>query len=146
MEFGYRADVFTLDGIAGSQRDYLLWLLSACTRGKVAPEAILPEAARKLLTTRLKTPLQIQKDFALALEAGYQTGESPVSAERVEAVLSKQLNNLEATLARHSYRLRDLVEELDAEPAEIRAWFGNQLHPARANERRERLQAAGMPI
>lgn len=145
-EIGYRTDVFTLDGIAGSQREYLLWLLNACTRGKVAPEAILTKAAQDLLATRLKTPLQIQMHLTLALEAGYQTGENPVSAEVVEAVLSKHIDDLEPTLARHGYRLRDLVEQFDARPAEIRAWFGNQLDPARALELRGRLQAAGVPI
>ncbi len=84
--------------------------------------------------------------LTLALEAGYQTGERPISAELVEAILSKQLDDLEPTLARHGYRLRDLVEQFDAKPAEIRAWFGNQLDPARATELRERLQAAGVPI
>lgn len=145
-EIGYRTDVFILDGTVGSQREYLLWLLAACTRGKVAPEAILAEAAQDLLATRLRTPLQIQRHLTLALEAGYQTGESPISAELVEAILSKQLDDLEPTLARHGYRLRDLVEQFDAKPAEIRAWFSHQLDPARASELRERLQAAGVPI
>ena len=145
-EIGYRTDVFTLDGIAGSQREYLLWLLAACTRGQVEPAAILTEAALDLLAARLRTPLQIQMHLTLTLEAGYQTGETPASAELVEAILSKQLDDLEPTLARHGYRLRDLVEQFDAKPGEIRAWFGNQLDPARASELRERLQAAGVPI
>ncbi len=29
-EIGYRTDVFTLDGIAGSQREYIQWLLKTC--------------------------------------------------------------------------------------------------------------------
>lgn len=145
-EIGYRTDVFTLDGIAGSQRDYLLWLLATCTRGKAAPESLLTEAALDLLATRLRTPLQIQMHLALALEAGYQTGETPVSAELVDAVLSKHLDDLEPTLARYGYRLRDLVEQFDAKPAEIKAWFGQQLDPVRAAELRDRLLAAGVPI
>lgn len=145
-EIGYRTDVFTLDGIAGSQREYLRWLLAACARGQAAPEAILTEAAQDLLAARLRTPLQIQRHLALALEAGYQAGETPVPAEVVEAVLSRQLDDLEPTLARHGYRLRDLVEQFDAKPAEIKAWFGNQLDPARTSELRERMQAAGVPI
>jgi hypothetical protein len=48
--------------------------------------------------------------------------------------------------ARHGYRLRDLVDQFDARPAEIRAWLGGQLDPARASELRERLQIAGVPI
>ena len=35
-----------------------------------------------------------------AAEAGYQTGEKPVTAELVETVLSRQLDDLEPTLAR----------------------------------------------
>ncbi|MFM9432986.1 hypothetical protein ACFDR9_000015 [Janthinobacterium sp. CG_23.3] len=50
----------------------------------------------------------------LALEAGYQTGEKPVTAELVETVLLRQLDNLEPTLARHGYRLKDMTEQFDA--------------------------------
>ena len=52
-EIAYRTDISNLDGIAGSQRDY------------------------------------IQLHLTLALEAGYQTGEKPATAESVETVLSR---------------------------------------------------------
>ena len=145
-EIGYRTDIFTLDGITGSQREYLCWLLSACTQGKVEPGSILTEAAIDVLATRLRTPLQLQQHVSLALEAGYQTGETPVSAELVETVLSRQLDDLEPTLTRHGYHLRDLVEQFDAKPAEIKALFGNQLEPSRAVELRNRMLAAGLPL
>lgn len=145
-EIGYRTDIFTLDGITGSQREYLYWLLSACTQGKVEPGSILTEAAIDVLATRLRTPLQLQQHVSLALEAGYQTGETPVSAELVETVLSRQLDDLEPTLTRHGYHLRDLVEQFDAKPAEIKALFGNQLEPSRAVELRNRMLAAGLPL
>lgn len=145
-EIGYRTDIFTLDGITGSQREYLHWLLSACTQGKVEPGSILTEAAIDVLATRLRTPLQIQQHVSLALEAGYQTGETPISAELVETVLSRQLDDLEPTLTRHGYHLRDLVEQFDAKPAEIKALFGNQLEPSRAVELRNRMLAAGLPL
>ena len=145
-EIGYRTDIFTLDGITGSQREYLHWLLSACTQGKVEPGSILTEAAIEVLATRLRTPLQLQQHVSLALEAGYQTGETPVSAELVETVLSRQLDDLEPTLTRHGYHLRDLVEQFDAKPAEIKALFGNQLEPSRAVELRNRMLAAGLPL
>ena len=145
-EIGYRTDIFTLDGIAGSQRDYIHWLLSACTEGKVETAAILSEAAIDLLATKLRTPLQIQLHLSLALEAAYQIGETPVSAELVETVLSKQLEDLEPTLTRHGYHLRDLVEQFDAKPAEIKALFGNQLDPSRVAELRDRMLAAGLPL
>lgn len=145
-EIGYRTDIFTLDGITGSQREYLYWLLSACTQGKVESGSILTEAAIDALATRLRTPLQLQQHVSLALEAGYQTGETPVSAELVETVLSRQLDDLEPTLTRHGYHLRDLVEQFDAKPAEIKALFGNQLEPSRAVELRNRMLAAGLPL
>lgn len=145
-EIGYRTDIFTLDGITGSQREYLYWLLSACTQGKVEPGSILTEAAIDVLATRLRTPLQLQQHVSLALEAGYQTGETPVSAELVETVLSRQLDDLEPTLTRHGYHLRDLVEQFDVKPAEIKALFGNQLEPSRAVELRNRMLAAGLPL
>lgn len=31
-EIGYRTDIFTLDVVAGSQREYILWLLGASSK------------------------------------------------------------------------------------------------------------------
>ncbi len=88
-EIGYRTDIFSLDGIAGSQREYIQWLLGACTSPKTDPESILTEDALDMLASRLRTPLQIQLHLTLALEAGYQTGENPVTAELVEKACSR---------------------------------------------------------
>lgn len=145
-EIGYRTDIFTLDGIAGSQREYIAWLLGACTAGKTDPASILTEDALDMLATKLRTPLQVQLHLTLALEAGYQTGEKPVTVALVESVLSRKLDDLEPTLTRHGYRLKDMVEQFDAKPAEIRALFNNQLDPARTAELRDRILAAGLPI
>ena len=145
-EIGYRTDVFSLDGIAGSQREYIHWLLDACTGHQAAAEPILTEEAIDLLATKLRTPLQIQLHLTLALEAGYQAGECPVSAEVVESVLSRQIDDLEPTLTRHGYRIKDLVEQFDAKPAEIKAMFNNSLEPARVAELREKMLYAGLPI
>lgn len=145
-EIGYRTDIFTLDGIAGSQREYITWLLAASTAAKTEPESILTTEALDLLATKLRTPLQIHLHLTLALEAGYQTGEKPVSSALVESVLSRQLDDLEPTMARHGYRLKDMVEQFDAKPAEIRAMFSNQLDPTRTAELRDRILAAGLPI
>ena len=144
-EIGFRTDIFTLDGIAGSQREYIQWLLGACA-GKADPESILTAEAIDVLATKLRTPLQVQLHLTLALEAGYQTGEKPITAALVESVLSRQLDDLEPTLTRHGYRLKDMVEQFDAKPAEIRALFNNQLDPARTEELRDRILAAGLPI
>ncbi|MBU2767801.1 AAA family ATPase, partial [Acidithiobacillus ferrivorans] len=94
----YRTDVFSLDGIAGSQREYIHWLLNASAVEGAEIDTILTEDAVDLLATKLRTPLQIQLHLTLALEAGYQAGERPVSAEVVESVLSRQMDDLEPTL------------------------------------------------
>lgn len=145
-EIGFRTDVFNLDGIAGSQREYVHWLIGACAKNDVAVDTILTPEAIDLLATRLRTPLQVQLHLTLALEAGYQTGETPVSAELVESVLSRQIDDLEPTLTRHGYRIKDLVEQFNAKPAEIKALFNNTLDAARVAELRSQFQAAGLPI
>lgn len=145
-EIGYRTDIFSLDGITGSQREYIHWLLDTCSEGEVAAESILTEDAIDLLATKQRTPLQIQLHLSLSLEAGYLTGEKPVSAELVESVLSRQLDDLEPTLTRHGYRIKDLVEQFDAKPTEIKALFSNMFDPARAAELRDKMLAAGLPI
>ncbi len=136
-EIGYRTDIFSLDGIAGSQREYTLWLLGACVADGTDVESILTEDAIDLLPTKLRTPLQIQLHLAMAIEAGYRTGEKPVLAALVESALSRQLDDLEPTLTRHGYRIKDLVEQFDAKPAEIKALFSNSLETAWADAARQ---------
>jgi type II secretory pathway predicted ATPase ExeA len=145
-EIGSRCDVFSLDGIAGAQREYINWLLSTCSGGKTQANEMLTEGAIDLLASRLRTPLQVQLHLSLALEAGYQTGELPVTAGVVESVLSRQIDDMEPTLTRHGYRTKDLVELFDAKTAEVRAMFNNTLEPARATELREKMLRAGLPI
>jgi type II secretory pathway predicted ATPase ExeA len=145
-EIGYRTDVFSLDGIAGSQREYVHWLLETCSKGQTKAEDILTEEAIDMLATTLRTPLQIQQHLTLALEAGYQAGEKPVPAEVVVSVLSRQIDDLEPTLTRHGYRVKDLVEQFDAKPAEIKALFNSTLDAARATQLRDKMLRAGLPI
>jgi type II secretory pathway predicted ATPase ExeA len=145
-EIGFRTEVFSLDRITGSQREYIQWLLSSCTKGRVQSESILTDDAVDLLATKLRTPLQVQRYLALALEAAYMAGEKPVSAEIVESVLSRQIDDLEPTLARNGYRLKDLVEQFEAKPAEFKALFNNTLDPLRATELRDKMLRAGLPL
>ncbi|EEJ6140775.1 phosphoribulokinase [Salmonella enterica subsp. enterica serovar Urbana] len=70
-----------------------------------------------------------------------------ISATLVESVLSRQPDDLETTLRRHGYRLKDLVGGLiEAKPAEIMALFNNRLDPARTAVLRDRTLAVGLLI
>jgi len=144
-EVGYRTDIFTLEGLTGSQREYIQWLLNAST-AKLDPEDTLTVEAIDILAAKLRTPLQVQLHLTLALEAGYQTGEKPVTAVLMESVRSRRLDDLEPTLMRRGYRLKAMVEQFDAKPAEIRALFNNQLDPTQMAELRDQMLAAGLPI
>ncbi len=144
-EIGYRTDVFSLDGIAGSQREYIEWLLARSAEGSPTEDILTPDSI-DLLADRLRTPLQIQLHLTLALEAGYQAGAKPVTADVVESMLSGSLDDLEPTLTRHGYKQKDLVEQFGAKPAEIKALFSNTLDPERTTELREKMQRAGLPI
>jgi type II secretory pathway predicted ATPase ExeA len=145
-EIGYRSTVFSLDGIVGSQREYIEWLVSKCTIQETQIGNILEAEAIDLLATRLRTPLQIEQHLTLALEAAYQLGEKPVTTAVVESVLSKQLDDLEPTLTRHGYDIKGLAEQFNAKQSEIRALFRGQLEPARTRELQEQMLAAGLPI
>jgi type II secretory pathway predicted ATPase ExeA len=145
-EVGFRTEVFSLDRITGSQREYIHWLLGCCSQGSVKAESILTKDATDLLATKLRTPLQVQRYLTLALEAAYQIGEKSVSYEIVESVLSRQIDDLEPTLTRNGYRLKDLIEQFDAKPVEIKALFSNTLEPTRTAELRDKMLRAGLPI
>ncbi|MDF5724319.1 MAG: AAA family ATPase [Rhizonema sp. PD37] len=145
-EIGYRATVFSLEGIVGSQREYIEWLVSKCTIEDTQISDILSAEAMELLAMRLRTPLQIEQHLTLAFEAAYLFGEKPVTTTIIESVLSKQIDDLEPTLTRHGYDLRSLAEQFNAKPAEIKLLFRGQLDPARSRELHEQMLAAGLPL
>jgi type II secretory pathway predicted ATPase ExeA len=145
-EIGYRATVFAFDGIAGSQREYIQWLIAECAhQGTEISEILEPEAV-ELLATRLRTPLQIEQHLTLAFEAAYLLGEKPVTTAIVESILSKQIDDLEPTLTRHGYDARSLAEQFNAKQSEIKSLFRGQLDPVRTRELQEQMLAAGLPI
>ncbi len=145
-EIGFRTEVFSLDKLAGNQREYIYWLIASSSQGKVKTDAILDEDALEMLSTLLRTPLQVQRYLKLALKAVYRSGEKRITTEILESVLSKQLNEIEATLVRNGYRIKDLVEQFDAKPAEIKALFNNTLDSIRATELRDKMLQAGLPL
>jgi len=145
-EIGSRTAVFSLEGVTGSQREYIEWLIGACVAENVTVDDVIDPAALDLLASRLRTPLQIEDHLTLALETGYQASEKPVSEAIIESVLSKQIDDLEPTLARHGYTPKILAELLGAKQTEIRAMFRQTLEADRARELKEQMLAAGLPV
>ena len=145
-EIGYRATIFSLEGMAGSQGEYITWLIDACAREGTKLSEVLTVEAIELLSERLRTPLQIEQHLMLAMEAAYHVGEKPVTGAIVESVLSKQIDELEPKLTRHGYDVRGLAEQFNAKPTEIKLFFRGQLDAARTKELTDQMLIAGLPI
>jgi len=62
----------------------------------------------------------------------------------VEAVLSQQIDDLEPRLTRHSYSVRTLAEQFNAQPVEIKRLLRGELDAARARELTDEMLAAAM--
>lgn len=144
-EIGDRTTVFEFGGLRDRQRDYIDWVLRASLKDSVEPGEILTDEAATLLAAKLKTPLQIGQHLVRAFEAGFEIGAKPIDVNIVEAVLSRQINDLEPQLTRNGYDIRSLVEQFDAKPAEIRQLLRGELDPGRTRELMDEMRAAGLP-
>lgn len=144
-EIGDRTTVFEFGGLRDRQRDYIDWVLKASLDPNIVPDEVITDEAATLLAARLKTPLQIGQHLVRAFEAGFQIGAKPIDAGIVEAVLSRQIDDLEPQLTRNGYDVRSLVEQFDAKPAEIRKLLRGELDPGRSQELMDQMRAAGLP-
>jgi hypothetical protein len=144
-EIGDRTTVFEFGGLRDRQRDYIDWVLKASRDEHIAPDDVVTEEAATILAAKLKTPLQIGQHLVRAFEAGFEIGAKPIDAGVVEAVLSRQLNDLEPQLTRNGYDVRSLVEQFDAKPSEIRQLLRGDLDPRRSRELLDEMRAAGLP-
>jgi type II secretory pathway predicted ATPase ExeA len=145
-EIGDRTTVFEFGGLRDRQRDYIDWVLRASLAESVTPDDVITDEAATRLAAKLKTPLQIGQHLVRAFEAGFEIGARPIDASVVEAVLSRQFDDLEPRLIRNGYDARSLVEQFDAKPAEIRQLLRGDLDPARSRELMDQMRAAGLPI
>lgn len=143
-EIGSRSTFFVLEGVKGQQRPYISWLLETCSA--LPEDEILTEEAAELLATRLVTPLQLIQYLTVALEAAYKIGQKPVSAEMIDSVLAQDINRLGSTLTRHGYSCKVVADLVHVRPAEIRSFLQGRLSASRAQELREEMLAAGIPL
>lgn len=145
-EIGSRSALFVHDGIGKDRRAYIGWLLGACAIKGVPVSAMIEEAAIGLLADRLRTPLQIEQHLNLAFDHGFRSGVKPITAEVVETVLSRQLDELEPRLTRHGYNVKSLATQFHTKPTEIRQFLRGALNEQRTHELTEQMRAAGLPL
>jgi hypothetical protein len=130
--------------VSGHRRQFIAWLLEACTDDGIKPSDIINADAIDLLAERLRTALQIEMHLTLAFEHAFRLGEKRVSAEVVEQVLSRAIDDLEPTLTRNDAPA--LIVLLHAKPAEVRDFLAGTLAGDRTREFTEQLRAAGVPV
>jgi len=64
----------------------------------------------------------------------------------IDAVLSRQLDDLESRLTRYGYDVRSIADEFRVKPADVRLFLQGQLDPARTRELTEQMLVAGLPV
>jgi type II secretory pathway predicted ATPase ExeA len=145
-EIGSRATLFELEGIRHDKPRYIAWLIQQCTAPKTAIDSIFTAEALARVAERLTTPLQIERHLSRALEEGYKVGQKPIGAELIDAVIARDLDDLEPRLTRQGYHMKALAELLSAKPAEIRLFLRGQLATGRTQELHNGLLAAGIAL
>jgi len=85
-EIGYRTTTFEFEGVSGSRREFISWLLKACAQDGVKLTDLMDADAIELLAERLRTALQIEMHLTLAFQHAFRLGERRVSAEIIEQV------------------------------------------------------------
>ncbi|WP_242140226.1 hypothetical protein [Sphingomonas sp. TREG-RG-20F-R18-01] len=84
--------------------------------------------------------------LTLAFEQGFQFAAKPVTAEIVEQVLSRAIDDLEPTLTRNGYDAGSLVSHFNSRPSDVRAFHAETLDAEHTRELIERLREAGVPV
>jgi hypothetical protein len=69
-----------------------------------------------------------------------------VTVEVIEAVLSRQIDDLEPKLMRHGYDVRTLANRFNAKPTEVRQFLRGALDGDHARELTDQMLAAGLPL
>lgn len=145
-EVGARTAIFELEGFGPDKAQYLDWLLLQALGPKVKTETVLTDEAVALLRERLATPLQFENYLTRAFEEAFKVAQKPIGADMIEAVLAKDLDELEARLMRQGYTTKVVAEILDIKPKEVRAFMKGHLPPERTQELHHGLLAAGVPL
>ena len=126
-EIGHRTDILSFEGLGEDAGAYLDWLLGECNEVGTDAGALIEPAAPDVMAMRLNTPLQFAEHLNRAFEAGFRTGQKPVTAEIVTATLAPDFDDLEPRLTRQGYSPKVLADQFHAKPSEIRRFLSSQL-------------------
>jgi hypothetical protein len=106
----------------------------------------MEDDAIDLIAERLRTPLEIEMHLTLAFERGFRFAAKPVTAEIVEQVLSRAIDDLGPTLTRNGYDASSLASQFNTRSSDVRAFLAGTLDPGHTRELTERLREAGVPV
>ncbi len=145
-EIGHRTDILPFEGLGEDARKYLDWLLEQCSDNGAAVNDAIEPATLDLMAERLNTPLQFAEHLNQALDAGFRTGQKPITADIVSATLAPDFDDLEPRLTRQGYSVKVLADQFQAKLAEIRRFLSGQLDTVRTRELADRMRMAGLSL
>ncbi len=145
LQIGHRATILELERVAGPGRLHPP-VARGLQRGRHLTDALMTDEAIDLAAARLRTPLQIERYLTAAFAEACWLGTSSVSAEIVDAVLSRQIDDPEPVIIEHGYDVPTLAADFNCKPAEIRDLLAGRLEPDRAQELTSEMRAAGLPV
>jgi len=143
-EIGGRTTILSMEGIRGSEKLYIKWLLKQCLRKDIKPTDVFATTVIDYMAENFSTPLQINHYAWKSLVKAHQIGQRPVDIDTIQAVVSDGLNGIEANLKRHGYNIKALCDTVDARPAEIKSFFKGRLVSSRAKEIQDEIFKLGV--
>lgn len=143
-EIGGRTTILHMDGIRGSEKAYINWLLKQCLHKDTKSSDVFTDSAIDYMAESFSTPLQINHYAWNALVKAHQIGQKPVDLDTIQSIVSDDLNGMEAKLKRHGYNIKTISETVDARPAELRSFFKGRLESSRAKEIQDEIMKLGV--
>ena len=146
-EIGARTEFIDLEPLSQSEKHrYIEWLVNNSLKPKIKIKDVIQEDAIKVLCGLVSTPLQFKQHLRYAFETAHKAGQKPVTAEIIESIVLKDIDDLEPKLVRLGYSIRGLSELLTTRPSEVRLFLDGKLPTARSQEFQNSLRAVGIPI